>query len=137
MKNIYNFLKKQHIMTLCASLDNIPYCATCFYAFDEDKKILIFASDEETTHIKILKKNPYASGTINFDTKNVSKIEGVQFQGRFIKRVSEEIYYKKFPFAKSFSPKLWGIELEFIKYTNNRFGFGKKRVIGETYFENI
>jgi len=133
------FLEQQHIMTICTSSNNIPYCATCFYAYDKKRGIFIFASNEETLHMKLLKKNNFVSGTIHLDTKNVSKIEGVQFQGSFLKEIDKEsknIYFEKFLFAKAINPKLWGIKIEFLKYTNNRMGFGKKIVIGKTFFEN-
>ncbi|WP_281951908.1 pyridoxamine 5'-phosphate oxidase family protein [Nitrosophilus kaiyonis] len=133
------FLESQHIMTICTSSENIPYCATCFYVYDKKRDILIFASDEDTLHIKLLKKNIYASGTIFLDTKKVSKIEGVQFQGSLLEDIdkeSQKIYFEKFPFTKAINPKLWGIKIKFLKYTNNSFGFGKKIIIGKTFFEN-
>ena len=137
---IEKFLKKQHIMTVCSSFENIPYCATCFYAYDRKRKIFIFASDEKTFHIKLLKKNIFASGTIFSETKNISKIEGIQFQGKFLKKIdknSKNIYFEKFPFTKAISPKLWGIKIVFIKYTNNTLGFGKKINIGKTFYKTL
>lgn len=137
MKKIFDFIKKHHIVTVSGSLDNIPYSATCFYAFNEKEKTLIFASDLSTIHMKIFKKNPYVSGTVFLDTKNVSKIEGIQFQGIFKNSVfikSKELYFKKFPFSKVMNPPLFEIKLEFIKYTNNALGFGKKIKFGKELF---
>ncbi len=116
-------------MTLSTSIENIPYCATCFYAYDEKDNILIFASDEETKHIQDALQNEFVAGAIFLDTKNITKIQGVQFQGKFIKELEKEkgeIYFKKFPFSLALKPKLWGVKLLFIKMTDNSLGFGKK-----------
>ena len=118
-------------MTFSTSTDNIPYSATCFYAYDEKENILIFASDEETKHIQNALKNKFVAGAIFLNTKNIAKIKGVQFQGVFIKdlkKEKEDIYFKKFPFSLALKPKLWGIELFFIKMSDNSLGFGKKIV---------
>ena len=45
---IIDYLKKNKVLTLATSVNDIPYCANCFYAFDEIDKTLIFLSDNNT-----------------------------------------------------------------------------------------
>jgi len=132
-KNILNFLKKEHIATISVSKNNIPYSFNCFYLYDEEDNLLIFASNIDTYHMKIIKKNSIASGAIFLNTKNISKIEGVQFQGEIIELKKEKKikYLKKFPISLTLKPKILGIKIKYIKYTNNNLGFGKKIEIGK------
>lgn len=119
---------------MCTTSENQPYCASCFYAFDEEHHLLIFASDDHTNHIQQAVANPKVAGTINTETTTVAKIQGIQFTGVFIAPDDEQaksfykVYYKRFPFAKAKPSPIWGIQLNWIKMTDNTLGFGKKLV---------
>ncbi len=131
-EGIVSFLKKNKNLTFATSVDDKPYCAHCFYAFDKERKLLVFMSDKETNHIKEAKKNKYVAGTVAPDKLVVAKIQGIQFRGNFIQPGSENIehfkktYYTKYPFARAMPGDFWGVELTFIKMTDNTLGFGKK-----------
>ena len=62
------------------------------------------------------------------------KIQGVQILGIVYPlnkeklKISLRIYLERFPYAKDFPLKLWGLKLNFIKMTDNSLGFGKKIV---------
>jgi hypothetical protein len=133
-KKISNYISENKVLTIATSVNNVPYCANCFYVFDEDKKILIFLSDETTRHISEALLNRNVSGTINTEVTTVAKIQGIQFTGEFIQPTKEEekdfyeIYYGKFPFARAKPSPIWGVELISIKMTDNTLGFGKKLV---------
>lgn len=133
-ERINKFINGQKVLTMCTAIENQPYCATCFYAFDEENKVLIFASDDHTNHIQQALANPKVSGTINKETTTVAKIQGIQFTGDFIAPDDElaqsfyKIYYKRFPFANAKPSPIWGIQLDWIKMTDNTLGFGKKLV---------
>jgi len=79
-------------------------------------------------------KNKNVAGTINTDVITVAKIKGIQFTGEFInpegaqKEEFYSLYYHKFPFAKAKPSPIWGINLTFIKMTDNTLGFGKKLI---------
>jgi hypothetical protein len=131
-KKISNYISENKVLTIATSVNNVPYCANCFYVFDEDKKILIFLSDESTRHITEAIYNKNVAGTINTEVTTVAKIQGIQFTGEFIqpneeeKKLFYESYYDKFPFARAKPSPIWGIQLHTIKMTDNTLGFGKK-----------
>ncbi len=126
--SMISFLKKHHLLTLATSNQNIPYCASCFYALQEEKALLIIASDTKTRHMKEATDNHYVAGTIALETKIIGKIQGVQFTGILRSTTKEEsaLYFKRFPYALAMNPKLWTIEITYLKLTDNTLGFGKK-----------
>lgn len=126
---IKSYIKKHHLLTFAVCENDFPYCASCFYTYNSEYKSLVFASDIKTKHIELALENPKVAGTISKETKNIGKIQGIQYRGRFKDSITfseKESYFKRFPFAKAHNPMLWAIELEFIKFTDNRLGFGKK-----------
>lgn len=129
---IQKFINENKVLTMCTSKDNVPYCASCFYAYDEENQLLIFSSENHTRHIEEAIENSQVAGTINTENKTVANIQGIQFFGEFIIPNEEQqktfysIYYKKFPFAKAMQAPIWAIELSWIKMTDNTLGFGKK-----------
>ena len=131
-EKIKAYINKNKVLTIATSIDNKPYCAICFYVFDEENNVLIFLSDDFTRHISEALKNKQIAGTIITKVTTVAKIQGVQFIGEFInpdKLQADDFYskyYSKFPFAKAKSSPIWGIKLTSIKMTDNTLGFGKK-----------
>lgn len=129
---IVSFLKQNTVLTLAVSKNNIPYCANCFYAYDEEKNTLVFKSKRETEHIRQALGNENVSGTILPNKLDLAKIQGVQFNGIFLKPRKElikslkKIYYAKYPFALTFIGEVWAVELTNVKFTDNTLGFGKK-----------
>ncbi|MBV5278027.1 MAG: pyridoxamine 5'-phosphate oxidase family protein [Campylobacteraceae bacterium] len=125
---IVTFIQKHHLLTLATSWDNKPYCANCFFVLDEDIPCFIVATDEHTRHGKEALLNPYVAGTIALETIIIGKIQGIQFTGLFRLANGEEkiAYFKKFPFALAMNPTLWSIDIDYIKFTDNTLGFGKK-----------
>lgn len=133
-KKILTYIKANKVLTMATSINNSPYCAICFYVFDEESSTLIFLSDTTTKHISDALLNLKVAGTITTDVVSLAKIQGIQFEGVFIHPTSglEEDFYKKyyekFPFARAKPSPIWGIELISIKMTDNTLGFGKKLI---------
>ena len=131
-KKILNYIKKNKVLTMATSVNHQPYCAICFYVFDEQTNTLIFLSDDTTKHITDALTNKKVAGTITTEVVTVAKIQGIQFTGEFVNPNKEQEthfydkYYSKFPFAKAKPSPIWGIELFSIKMTDNTLGFGKK-----------
>ncbi|MGB0882013.1 MAG: pyridoxamine 5'-phosphate oxidase family protein, partial [Vicingaceae bacterium] len=113
-KKIVNYLSESKVLTLATCLDNVPYCANCFYVFDDESKTLIFLSDDKTRHITEALANNNVAGTIDKVVTTVAKIQGLQFTGEFINPTEEQqkafydIYYDKFPFARAKPSPVWG-----------------------------
>jgi len=133
-KRITDFIHEHHVLTLAVSNNNIPYCANCFYVFSENDKMLILTSDKETRHISDTTKNNNVAGSIVLETKQVGKIQGIQFNGEItelegdlLKKANRK-YLKKYPYAILAKTNMWGIKLNYIKMTDNRLGFGKKLI---------
>jgi uncharacterized protein YhbP (UPF0306 family) len=133
-QKIIAFLKKHHVMTLSTSVDQQPWCANCFYAFNEVRMLLIFTSDFETRHIKEAMQNSRVAGSVVLETSVVGKIQGIQFSGKLLLPKGEEakqvnsIYLKRFPFAVLMDTNLWELRIDYAKMTDNRLGFGKKLI---------
>lgn len=127
-EKISNFIKEHHVLTLATCKDNIPYCASCFYAFSKEDFRFIIASDEATRHAKEAICNENVAGNITLETKEIGKIQGLQFIA-FMKRATmkeKALYLKTFPYAIALNPTLWSLHVKYIKFTDNTLGFGKK-----------
>jgi len=135
-KRITAFIDEHHILTLAVSRDNMPYCATCYYAYLPDTNQFIFTSDHDTRHIRdvIDGGNPHVAGAIALETRIVGKIRGIQFTGTLREMTGEElkkaksVYLSRFPIARLARLHLWALEPDFIKMTDNRLGFGTKLI---------
>lgn len=131
-KKISAFIKAQTALTMATSVDAIPYCATCFYAYMEEENVLVFKSDAETKHIADALNNNQVAGSILVDKTEVGKIKGIQFNGTFFipkdaqLKDAQKVYYFKYPYAAAMKGDLWAIELTSVKFTDNTLGFGKK-----------
>ena len=133
-KRIINFINDHHLLNLATSNENVPYCCNAFYVFDEARISLIFSSDTKTKHAQDFIANPNVAGTIALETKEISKIQGVQLLGKIKElkgkqlKIAKEQYKKVYPYARLMETHLWEMELTFAKMTHNRLGFGKKLI---------
>lgn len=134
---IKSFLKEHHVLTLATYSGKYPYCANCFYAYDEEKSHFICLSEEKTKHIKDLTHSNKVALSIVLETEKVGKIQGAQINAVMRKpkddtehKSAKKIYLKRFPYAILANTDIWIIEPYFIKYTDNRLGFGKKIIWG-------
>jgi len=133
-QQIIDFINEHHLLTLATSQNNLPYCCNAFYVYDADNNQLIFSSDTKTKHANDFIANPNVAGTIALETKEISKIQGVQLLGTIQELKAEELeiekeqYLKAFPYAAKMELHLWAMQLNFIKMTHNKLGFGKKLI---------
>jgi uncharacterized protein len=132
-ERIVDFIKQQKVATVCCvDEENIPYCFSCFYAFDEEKHLVYFKSGANAHHSQILLNNPLVAGTIQQDRLNSLAIKGIQFTGRVIDSRTDicsnavAVYHKRFPFALAMPGEIWTVQPETIKMTDNTLSFGKK-----------
>ena len=63
-KKIATYISESKVFTLATCINNVPYCANCFYVFDEENKILIFLSSNSTRHVTEALANKKVAGTI-------------------------------------------------------------------------
>ena len=129
LSKIAAFIAKHHVMSLATSYEDELSVCSLFYAYNEEQKVFIVASAQETTHIQHIQKNSKIAGNILLETNTIGEIRGVQFRGEFIELDEQDLkleYFKKFPYALALKPKLWQIKVDYFKMTDNRLGFGKK-----------
>ena len=135
LKKITAFIEEHHVMTLATAVENEVSACSLFYAYDAKSNSFIVASSEDTQHIQNIQVNPKIAGNILLETKEVGKIQGLQFRGVFTsvqETKLKALYFKHFPYALALTPKLWQIKVDFFKLTDNRLGFGKKLIWQET-----
>ncbi len=151
-KRISRFLRRHHVLTLSSVSDAGAWTAHVFYAHMPDHDALVFTTDPKTRHGREMLENPLVSGGIVLETKVVGRIRGVQLTGMKEERVkNKEIdkddeeerlktrhsslvthhsslitYLKRFPYAIAAKLDLWVLELDYVKMTDNRLGFGTK-----------
>lgn len=131
---IVKFIKRHHVMTIATVCDGEPYCANLFYAYMEDRNLLVFTSDAATRHYRELSSGGLAAASIVLETRTVGNIQGLQLQGRAVLASGQMLeearraYLKRFPYAVIADLTLWTFGPVFMKLTDNRLGFGKKLV---------
>lgn len=129
---IETFIHAHHVAGLATSFMDEPYCCSVFYVFLPQEQSLVITSSKDTRHIKDTSHNMFVAGTIHLETEQIGKIQGLQFQGMLYEPTGEEwrtaklAYLKRFPYAILSGSDIWIIRLSFLKFTDNRLGFGKK-----------
>lgn len=129
---ITRFLRRQHVLTLCAGSGMDMWCANCFYVFDEAQMALYLMTEKHTRHGELMQINPQVVGTIATAPRTVALIKGIQYRGEIAPLQGEaedtarQRYCRRFPVAKVACAPLWQLTLLEIKMTNNTLGFGKK-----------
>lgn len=133
-KRIVDFINEHHVLTVATSINNSPWCANCFYIYLEEENCLVFTSDDNTKHVQDIKQNAAVAGSVVLETKSVGKIQGIQFRGSMkipekdLVSKAQKKYLKRFPYAVLMKTTLWVLNLNYIKMTDNRLGFGKKLI---------
>jgi uncharacterized protein YhbP (UPF0306 family) len=133
-RRIVKFFRKHHVLTIATTVDNEPWCANCFYVYLEEENALVFTTDKTTRHGQEFVKNQLVAGSVVLETMIIGKIRGIQFQGNVSEPEGElaskakKAYLLRFPPAALMDTHLWIVSLTYIKYTDNRLGFGKKLI---------
>ena len=138
-KNIVEFLGSNKLATVCF-VDNQgnPYCINCFYYFDEEHQSLVFKSSNKATHHSFIQNGSGIAGTILPNSLDFLKIKGAQFRGNLIddQQIKEfefdSKYSKRHPMSMAISGYIWAVKLNFVKFMDSTFGFGK-----DTVWENV
>jgi len=125
-------LKRHHLLTVATSSQNTPWCASCFYSWNNIEQWFVITTGLETRHGKEFLSNHAIAGTIALETRRVGRIRGIQFTGIISEATGEILtkarrdYLLRFPYAMAGDLRLWVIKPDYIKLTDNRLGFGKK-----------
>lgn len=131
-KRIVEFINEHHVLTLATCARNQPYCCNCYYAFSEDENYFVVKMNENTRHGQELNMNSNVAGSVVLETNEIGKIQGLQFTARAINYTGKDLdsakslYLKKYPYAIAVPGDYIVLEPNFYKFTDNRFGIGKK-----------
>jgi hypothetical protein len=129
-----DFIKQHHVLTLATAAGSQPYCCNCFYSYDETRNIFVVKTNENTRHTQELQQNPRVALSIVLETEEIGKIQGLQITGKAVFYDGEQLrdatknYIKRFPYAVLKPGETLAIEPDYMKLTDNRFGFGKKLI---------
>ena len=129
-ERITRFIGKHHVLTVATASNNTPYVASCFYAYDSQRNIFIFTSDNTTRHGGEMAANSRVALNITLETRIVGRVQGLQVTGR-AEPGDEEAksrYLKRFPYAVATPLTLWMVRPEMMKLTDNTLGFGQKLI---------
>jgi uncharacterized protein YhbP (UPF0306 family) len=134
-ERINKFIKKQTCANICCVDEKrSPYCFSCFYSFNSEEGLIYFKSPLDTHHSKLIFANPNIAGTILPDKLNVLHVKGIQFVGvvlspdHVLTENASSHYHKKYPFALAMPGEIWTVQVNYIKITDSKLGFGKKIV---------
>ena len=132
-RKIIEFLELNHVVSLALVCPNgVLWAASCFYVYDHDKVALIILSDDKSRHAKAMHFHSYIAGTISGQTKDIRKIQGIQFMAtaKHLESKSDygarRLYYKKFPLARVIPSEVWILHFEELKFTDNTLFFAEK-----------
>ena len=125
------FIAKHHVLTLATvGAEGAPYVANCFYAYDRKRNLFIFTSDSTTRHGAEMEANVNVALSIVLETRIVGRVQGLQITGIAMRGDDEakSRYLRRFPYAVVAPLTLWMVRPEFMKFTDNKLGFGKKLI---------
>jgi uncharacterized protein YhbP (UPF0306 family) len=130
---IIEFLEKQTCASICClDEDNRPWCFSCFFIFNPGEGLLYFKSSPGANHSSMMKKVPLIAGTVLPDKLNKLRTQGIQFEGVVLDSMdrltlgASQYYHKKNPLALAIPGDVWTIQVNRIKMTDSKMGFGKK-----------
>ena len=143
-ERIDEYIKQQSCANVCCVDGNgLPYCFSCFYACNSNDRLLYYKSPFDARHSKIILINPAVAGTIMPDKLNKLHVKGIQFEGTVLplehpsSKNAAAFYYKKNPMAVAMPGEIWTIQINNIKFTDSRLGFGKKLTWSRVEYEAI
>lgn len=132
---IVKFIGRHHVMTVAsAATESGPYCAALFYAYIPERNLFVFTSDDKTRHYREMYLDGRVAAAIYLETRNIGQVQGLQILG-YASPAEEEVvaeartaYLRKFPYAVVADLTLWTLKPAFLKFTDNKLGFGKKLI---------
>lgn len=132
LKHIQRYISRQHVFSLFASHHQAIWPASCYYVFDAKNMSLILMTDPNSEHGQLMVSNPQIAGTVSAQTKEVSKIQGIQFIGKIEvlegeeEQLARKAYCQRFPVALAAKLPVWQLHLQRVKMVDNKLGFGTK-----------
>ncbi|AXW86746.1 hypothetical protein AU509_08760 [Lonsdalea britannica] len=127
---ITRYLRRHHVLTLCAGDADNLWCANGFYVYDADIAAFDIMTPADTRHAQLMRDYPRVAGTVSDQQKNEMLIQGVQFraEARLLQgaeaHAARDRYNARFALARRSRSPLWRLTLTELKMTDNRRSFG-------------
>ncbi|MDO4878495.1 MAG: pyridoxamine 5'-phosphate oxidase family protein [Neisseria sp.] len=134
-QNIADFFRSNHVVSIAAAGEGRPWCACCFYVFDEARATLIVLTSRNSRHGALMLDNPQVAGTVAGQPQGFAQISGIQLSARAECLTDKEQraaalsrYTAVHPLAKAMALKtdVWLLFLENVKFTDNKLVFAQK-----------
>lgn len=130
---ILAFVRDYHVLSLATWHAGELWAASCFYAVDEAHTALLILSSEQTRHGLAMRQHSEVAGTIAGQPKLIPAIRGVQFRATALLLDGPEqdaayaLYCQRHPIARLQRSAIWRLDLQEVKYTDNRKIFASKQ----------
>lgn len=131
--NIAKFLADNHVVSIATSAEDRLWGACCFYVFDAEQARLIILTSRKTEHGSMMAAQPQIAGTIAGQPDSITKISGIQFRATAecleddeSRKVALSLYYKAHPVARAMKSDVWALNLDTVKFTDNKLVFAQK-----------
>ena len=129
---ICRFLSRHHVLTLAtADEEGEAWCSNAFYAFDAERALLIFSSNGATAHAAHMAAHSRVAASVVLETRIVGRVQGCQIRGTAVPadEKARRRYLRRFPYAAAVAEmSVWCVEIEYVKFTDNTLGFGRKLI---------
>ena len=131
-ERIRRFLARHHVLTL-ATVDaaGMAWCSNAFYALDAQRARLVFAANGPTAHTAHMENDCRVAVSVVLETRIVGRVQGCQIRGRAVRGDDDarRCYLRRFPYAAAMTDaEIWAVDADYVKFTDNTLGFGKKLV---------
>lgn len=133
-------LEEHHVLSLSVSLKGQHWAAPLFYVLDAPRSRLLFVTDLETIHGRMLLETGAAAVTVSGQDSNIATLRGLQMWGRADKippqdiELASYVYNQAFVIPSHLKPIYWSFSPISIKATDNRKYFGYKEKWGNDLF---
>lgn len=131
--NIAKFLADNHVVSIATSAEDRLWGACCFYVFDAEQARLIILTSRKTEHGSMMAAHPQIAGTIAGQPDSITKISGIQFRATAEcleddenRKAALSLYYKAHPVARAMKSDVWALNLDTVKFTDNKLVFAQK-----------
>jgi len=144
---VLDFVAAHSVMTLATAGPDGPWAAAVFYAHDDQR--LLFLSAPGTRHGRNLARDPRCAATIQADSADWPRIQGIQLEGRVAQLAAgeaaqaRELYGRKFPIVGRTAQvpaaiveamariRWYELMPERLFFVDNRRGFGHRDAFGD------
>lgn len=131
-QSLVDYLTSHHVLSVAGMDEQGLWAANCFYVWSNVAQGFVILSSLKTRHGMIMLNAPLVCGTITTQEQTVAHLQGIQFSAKAIllsdkaEKQARKLYYEVFPIARAKPAPIWLLEVEMLKMTNNRLGFGHK-----------